>query len=279
MAPIKEKNINKYFFISLTTGLSYGILEKILLINNSLNEGRPMSSDIRSYPVPSLKRLPAYLQFLKKLAEAGREVVPGTHIAQDLRLDPTQVRKDLEITGINGRPRIGYSVPELIAAIEDFLGWNNTTDAFLAGAGSLGTALIGYGSFREYGLNIVAAFDADEKKIGKNIRSIEVLPVYKLPEMAERMHIHIGIITVPAEVAQDVTDLMVFGGIKAIWNFAPANITVPEGIIVENVQLSSSLAVLTHKLAELQRRGGDTAFQKEQKEQTVKGTETFAGRL
>jgi redox-sensing transcriptional repressor len=214
-----------------------------------------MPTEIKSYPLPSLKRLPAYLHFLKKLAETGREVVSGTQIAQDLRLDPTQVRKDLEITGITGRPRIGYSVPELIAAIESFLGWNNTRDAFLAGAGSLGTALIGYKAFREHGVNIVAAFDADENKIGKSIRSIEVLPIYKLPELAERMHVHIGIIAVPAENAQNVADLMVFGDIKAIWNFAPAKLTVPEGIIVENVELYASLAVLTTKLVELQRVG------------------------
>lgn len=214
-----------------------------------------MATEIKSFPVPALRRLPGYLRFLRKLAETGREVVSCTHIAQDLRLDPTQVRKDLEITGITGRPRIGYSVPELVAAIEGFLGWNNTRDAFLVGAGSMGAALIGYTAFRDYGLNIVAAFDSDEAKIGRSIRNVEVLPTFKIPELAERMHVHIGIITVPAEAAQDVTDLLIFGGIQAIWNFAPTNINVPEGVIVENVQLSSSLAVLTARLTEAQRVG------------------------
>ncbi len=214
-----------------------------------------MNTDIKSFPVPTLRRLPTYLRFLRKLAETDREFVSCTHIARDLRLDPTQVRKDLEITGITGRPRIGYSVPELVTAIESFLGWNNNRDAFLVGAGSLGAALIGYKAFREYGLHIVAAFDSDEAKIGRTIRDIEVLPSFKIPELAERMHIHIGIITAPAEAAQDITDLLVFGGIKAIWNFAPANIVVPEGVIVENVMLSSSLAVLTARLTEAQRVG------------------------
>jgi redox-sensing transcriptional repressor len=212
-----------------------------------------MTSDIKPFPVPALRRLPSYLRFLKKLAETGREVVSCTHIAQDLRLDPTQVRKDLEMTAIIGRPRIGYSVAELIAAIENFLGWNNTRDAFLAGAGSLGAALAGYKAFRDYGLNIVAAFDTDPVKIGKTIHDIEILPSFKLPELAERMHIHIGIIAVPAEGAQDIADLMIFGGIQAIWNFAPVNLVLPGEIIVEDVHLSSSLAVLTARLTGAQR--------------------------
>ncbi len=212
-----------------------------------------MNSDIKPFPVPALRRLPSYLRFLKKLAETGRDVVSCTHIAQDLRLDPTQVRKDLEMTAIIGRPRIGYPVAELIAAIEEFLGWNNSRDAFLAGAGSLGAALAGYKSFRDYGLNIVAAFDSDPEKIGKMLRDLEILPSFKLPELAERMHIHIGIIATPAEAAQDVADLMIFGGIQAIWNFAPVSLVVPEGTIVEDVHLSSSLAVLTSRLTGAQR--------------------------
>jgi redox-sensing transcriptional repressor len=212
-----------------------------------------MTQEIKPFPVPALRRLPAYLRFLRKLAESGREAVSCTHIAQDLRLDPTQVRKDLEMTAIIGRPRIGYPVAELIAAIEDFLGWNNTRDAFLAGAGSLGAALAGYKPFNDHGLNIVAAFDTDPDKVGKTIHDVVILPSSKLPELARRMHIHIGIITVPAEAAQDVADLMISGGIQAIWNFAPANLNVPEGTILEDVHLFSSLAVLTNRLTEAQR--------------------------
>jgi redox-sensing transcriptional repressor len=212
-----------------------------------------MPDDFKAFPVPALRRLPSYLAFLRKLAKNGRDIVSCTHIAQDLRLDPTQVRKDIELTGITGRPRIGYSVPELIASIEHFLGWDNTRDAFLAGAGSLGTALAGYRAFREYGLNIVAAFDNDPARIGTTVHDIGVLPSDRIPDLAERMHVHIGVIAVPAAAAQDVTDLMIFGGIKAIWNFAPANIVVPEGIVVENVQLTGSLAVLTARLTEMER--------------------------
>lgn len=220
-------------------------------INLSINKVIIMSP-VKSLPVNTLRRLPGYLRLLRELRHAGRDVVSSEHIARELNLDAIQVRKDLQPTGIIGRPRIGYSVPDLIDAIETYLGWNNITDAFLVGAGSLGTALLGYDEFKKHGLNITAVFDSDPAKIGTNLYGREVMSIDQLPELAERMHIHIGILTVPARVAQDVTDIMLFGGIKAIWNFAPAAIVVPDNIIVENAQLSSSLAVLTTKLARMQ---------------------------
>lgn len=200
-------------------------------------------------PLPTLRRLPSHLQFCKELRATGRDAVSCTHIAAALHLDPTQVRKDLAATGIVGRPRVGYYLPALIEAIEDLLGWNNTADAFLVGAGSLGTALLGYEGFRECGLNIVAAFDADPAKVGTVVHGKQVLDIDDLPKLVARMHIHIGIITAPAPHAQDLCNLLVLSGIRAIWNFAPATPEVPAGIILENVRLSSSLAVLSSKLA------------------------------
>jgi redox-sensing transcriptional repressor len=204
----------------------------------------------RSTPAPTLRRLATYHHFLKQLHGLGRDVVSCTHIANELRLDPTQVRKDIEVTGIVGKSRVGYEVVPLIDAIEGFLGWNNTRDAFLAGAGHLGSALVGYTGFRDLGLNIVAVFDSNPEKIGKQVHGREVLPIEKMPNLAQRMHIMIGVITVPADAAQAVADLMVSGGIRAIWNFAPKPVIVHEHIIVENVRLSSSLAVLTNKLVQ-----------------------------
>lgn len=208
----------------------------------------------KAAPEPSLRRLPSYYRFLKHLAAQGRGLVSCTHIAHELDLDPTQVRKDLAVTGVVGKPKVGYEVPVLMRAIESFLGWDNVTEAFLVGAGSLGTALLGYEGFREHGLNIIAAFDVEEAKIGQKIHGKQVLPLSKLSNLAARMHIHLGIITTPAEAAQDVADMMVAGGIRAIWNFAPANVRVPPGVIVENQQLASSLAVLSSKLAEALRK-------------------------
>lgn len=203
----------------------------------------------RHAPEPTLRRLPVYHRFLKRLQGQGRAAVSCTHITDDLSLDPTQVRKDLAVTGIVGRPKVGYEVTALIAAIEHFLGWDDTSEAFLVGAGSLGTALLGYDGFRGNGLDIVAAFDVDRTKVGTTIHGKRVMPLHKLVNLARRMHIHLGIITTPADGAQQAADLLVEGGVRGLWNFAPASLKVPSEIIVENVQLSSSLAVLSSKLA------------------------------
>lgn len=133
-------------------------------------------------PEPTLRRLPLYHRFLKQVQDEGREGVSCTHIGQALGLDPTQVRKDIEATGAVGRPKVGYVVRELVDSIEKFLGWDNITEAFLIGAGSLGAALLGYGRFQRCGLNIVAAFDTDPKKIGQKIHDRHILPLKKLPD-------------------------------------------------------------------------------------------------
>jgi redox-sensing transcriptional repressor len=197
---------------------------------------------------PTLKRLPLYHRFLKEWQAAGHETVSCTDIGADLDLDPTQVRKDLEAIGAVGRPRIGYVLLNLIDELEQFLGWNNVRDAFLVGAGSMGSALLGYRKFEQCGLKIVAAFDLDPSKIGQRIHGKHVLALDKLANLAERMHIFLGIITVPASEAQAVADLMVEGGIRAIWNFAPVRLRVPDHVIVHNEDLYCSLAALSQKL-------------------------------
>jgi redox-sensing transcriptional repressor len=170
-------------------------------------------------------------------------------IGRDLSLIPVQVRKDLQYTGIIGKPKTGYSISALILAIETFLGWNNINEAFLVGAGNLGTALLGHERFSKFGMRIVAAFDTDPAKIGQWIHDKAVLPLEQLSDLAPRMSIHLGIITTPAEVAQAVADEMVKGGIQAIWNFAPVKLRVPEHIVVHNEDLYNSLASLSWKLA------------------------------
>ncbi|MCU7493998.1 MAG: redox-sensing transcriptional repressor Rex [Ignavibacteria bacterium] len=208
------------------------------------------AEELKSIPEPSLRRLPVYLQYLQNARETGKTEISTTLIARDLRLDPTQVRKDLAYTGIIGKPKIGYNIDILINSIEDYLNWNNLSDAFLAGAGNLGLALLGFEQFTKYGIKIVALFDNDGRKIDREVKGVPVLPVEKMASLAKRMHIHIGIITVPASSAQSVAEQMVAGGIKAIWNFAPKMLKLPEEIIVENAQFATSLAVLTRKLAE-----------------------------
>ncbi|MGE5609190.1 MAG: redox-sensing transcriptional repressor Rex [Bacillota bacterium] len=215
----------------------------------------------KGVPEPTLRRLPLYHRYLKSLQEQERAFVSCTHIGAELGLDPTQVRKDIEVTGAVGRPKVGYSVPELVLAIEQFLGWDNINEAFLVGAGSLGAALLGYTRFQQCGLNIVAAFDTDPAKIGREIHGKYVLALEKLPDLLERMHIRIGIITVPAPAAQQVADLMVGAGVRAIWNFAPVRLRVPDQIIVHNEDLYCSLAALSQKLAKAmhqEKMKGDT---------------------
>lgn len=204
----------------------------------------------KAVPEPTIRRLPVYHSFLVRLKEKGRDVVSCTHIADDLKLDPTQVRKDLAFTGIAGKPKVGYLVNELMQSIEHFLGWDNVNDAFLVGAGHLGTALLGYPGFATHGVNIVAAFDNDPIKIGRTVHGKMVLDVTKLPDLVQRMHVKIGIITTPGQMAQSVADLMTTAGIIAIWNFTTTRLDVPEGVIVETDQLFGSLAILSSKLVE-----------------------------
>ncbi len=207
---------------------------------------------IKPIPEPTLRRLPIYYQYLKKIhTERKMEYISATQIGGDLNIIPIQVRKDLEITDVVGKPKLGYNVAELMFAIEDFLGWNNTTDAFLVGAGNLGSALLGYNGFKEYGLNIIAAFDIDEQKVGTSVDGRPIFHINKLQDMIKRMGIKIGIITTPPGHAQEVADIMTNAGICAIWNFSHTKINVPKGVIVQHENLASSLVVLSKKLAML----------------------------
>jgi redox-sensing transcriptional repressor len=208
------------------------------------------SDSVKVIPEPTLRRLPVYYQCLRKLSQSSKsDFVSCTVIAQELGFVPIQVRKDLEMTGAIGRPKIGYHIIELIKSIENFLGWNNTSDAFLVGAGHLGSALLGYQGFKDYGVNIVAAFDTEPSKVGAEVHGKKIIHIKKLPEMIKRLNIKLGILTVPGPYAQEIADLMCQSGIKAIWNFAPVKISVKDNIIVQHENLASSLAVLSKRLA------------------------------
>lgn len=221
----------------------------VVIDMNLSNKSFVKRPEAPSIPQPSLSRLPQYHHYLMDLEARGISKVSCSVIGRELGCVPVQVRKDLQYTGIIGKPKTGYSVSELILAIETFLGWNNINEAFLVGAGNLGTALLGHERFSKFGLRIVAAFDTDPAKIGLCIHEKAVLPLEKLSDLAPRMNIHLGIITTPADVAQAVAEEMVKGDIQAIWNFAPVKLRVPEHIIVHNEDLYNSLASLSWKLA------------------------------
>ncbi len=197
----------------------------------------------------TISRLPVYLRFLRDKLKAGDENVSSTAIADELRLNPVQVRKDLAlVSSESGKPKLGFRVKELIEGIESFLGLCNTHDAVLCGVGSLGSTLLKYEGFKNYGLNIVAAFDTNAAVIGKKINGISVLEYEALPKTVKRLNIKMGIITVPKSVAQSVADSMAQSGIRAIWNFAPVHLSLPEEVAVKYEDLAASLAVLGKKL-------------------------------
>ncbi|MGC4122826.1 MAG: redox-sensing transcriptional repressor Rex [Myxococcales bacterium] len=205
-------------------------------------------SQSRPIPEPTLRRLPRYLHLAKSVQDA-RPVVSSAYLGERLSLDAIQVRKDLQAAGLVGRPKVGYQVSELVGTLETLLGWSNVRQAFLIGAGHLGAALIGYPRFKDAGLDILAAFDTDPAKIGTELHGKPVLPLAKLANLADRMHVLVGVLAVPAEAAQPAAQLLVKAGIRAIWNFAPVRLEVPEDVIVQNEDLYAGLAALTQKLS------------------------------
>ena len=194
-----------------------------------------------------LKRLPGYLSYLKSIPEGQQQYISATTLANALNMGEVQVRKDLAMVSSGGRPKVGYLRESLIEDISQFLGYDNTTDAILIGAGKLGQALLGYCGFDAYGLNILAAFDTDPKSDASEDGK-PILHLDQLESFCRSNLVLMGIITVPAEYAQEVCDLLIKCGIKAIWNFAPVHLDVPSNILVQNENMATSLAVLSMHL-------------------------------
>lgn len=199
---------------------------------------------------PTLKRLPIYLHYLQKVVKKGVLNISAPYVARDLKYDPTQVVKDLSVTGIKGKPRVGYNTYELVKSIEEFLDFNKRNEAFLFGAGNLGSALISYPALESFGIKIIAAFDINEKKVGEKIGDINVLNTNMFQELAEKLNIKIGILTTPAEAAQETAELMAAGGITGIWNLTPVSLKLPEGVVIQNTSMYSNVAVLLRKMKE-----------------------------
>ena len=194
-----------------------------------------------------LKRLPGYLAYLKTIPEDASPYISATALANALGMGEVQVRKDLALVSDGGRPKIGYQREGLIDDINQFLGYDNTTDAILVGAGKLGQALLGYGGFDAYGLNILAAFDLQPEP-GQHVDGKPLLGMEKLESFCRTNKVLMGIITVPSRCAQEVCDRLIACGIKAVWNFAPVHLDVPEHILVQNENMATSLAVLSMHL-------------------------------
>lgn len=204
--------------------------------------------DRKAASLPTIRRLPGYLQVVRQAEQDGVLVISGTTIAEELELEPIQVRKDLAVTGIVGKPRVGYVVRDLIAALEHFLRWDQTHNAIVLGAGHLGTALLGHTEFRKNGLNISAAFDSDPVKIGKKFHGIKVLDAAEMLDYIRAQNVTVAILTVPAHVAQDLCNQVIDAGVKSIWNFTSLKLKVPDGrtdVLIQKEDLSSGYAVLS----------------------------------
>ena len=172
------------------------------------------------------------------------EHVSSTGIARGINVDASQIAKDLSFLDIKGKTRIGYEVALLEHKLEEFLGFRKRHRAAIIGVGSLGRALMQDSGLTNYGLEVVAGFDVDPAKIGSEHEGIPVYDVASLGEKARELGMEIGIVTVPVEYAQDAADSIVEAGLKAIWNFTPYRIQVPEDIVIANTSIYAHLAVM-----------------------------------
>lgn len=197
-------------------------------------------------------RLPRYLTLLYGIKQSGGESVSAPMLAAKLGLNEVQVRKDLAaVSATAGKPKKGFEVEGLIADIEACLGYDNISEAVLVGVGHLGRALLAYGGFEAYGLNILMGFDSDPALEGGSVSNKPIFHVSRLVELCRRIKAPIGIIATPAQAAQEVCDCLVDGGVTAIWNFAPVHLNAPEGVLVENEDMALGLARLSSHLSAL----------------------------
>jgi redox-sensing transcriptional repressor len=210
------------------------------------------SSYQRNIPEPALRRLPWYLAYVKLLKNQGESYVSSTQIAKKINVSPTQIAKDLSYVNISGKTRVGYEIDQLIDVLEEFLGFRSSHKAVLFGVGSLGAALLSDSGLEQYGLKILAGFDIKDDIVNTKINNI---PVYHADEFIERnqktIKAEIGVLTVPADIAQQTADYLIEGGVRGIWNFTPFRIRVPEGVVLQNTSIYAHLAVMFNRLKQL----------------------------
>jgi len=206
---------------------------------------------LKAYKIPeaTVMRLSIYSRFLHQLMQEGSETVSSGEIAEGVGVSSAQVRKDLAYFGEFGTRGVGYKVDELYGHIMKILGLDRQWNAIIIGAGKLGSALALYQGFADRGFNVRAVLDINPRIIGTKLDGIEVEALGKLSERVKERAINIGVITVPASVAQEVTDELILAGVKAILNFSPRILRVPQDVVLRNVDLSVNLEVLSFNLA------------------------------
>ncbi|HKW08775.1 MAG TPA: redox-sensing transcriptional repressor Rex [Gemmatimonadaceae bacterium] len=196
----------------------------------------------------TVRRLSAYLRFLEDFESRGLETISSEELAQRGGTTSAQVRKDLSFFGSFGKRGLGYSVPELAGRLREILGLGREWKVIIIGAGKIGAALAQYRGFRQRGFLILAAYDANEEKIGRNLEGIPVRDIAQLERDVKQDHPDIAVLTVPGDEAQKVLDRVVKTGIKAILNFAPTQLQAPADVTVKTVNMAMELEGLSYAL-------------------------------
>ncbi|WP_459891834.1 redox-sensing transcriptional repressor Rex [Desulfothermus okinawensis] len=200
-------------------------------------------------PKVTIHRMAVYLQVLEELHRDGEEVISSSKLAELCGVNSSQIRKDLAYFGEFGVRGVGYFIKDLIASINHFLGLGKVWNCAIVGMGNLGRAILRHKGLPERGFRIVGAFDCDPFKIGEKVGDLEIICTRRLKERARELNIEIGIITTPPNRAQRAANHIVEAGIKAIVNFAPTRISVPEDVIVDYVDFSTHLIYLSFNLS------------------------------
>lgn len=202
--------------------------------------------------LPTVRRLPDYLSILQELSARGELFVSSSYLAEKIGVIPILVRKDIELLRVTGTPRVGYPIELLVKRIENFLGWGASLDAFLIGVGQFGSSLLSNRELTGLGLRIVAAFDNDPRKTKTSVHGVPVFDIARLEELSSRFNIGMAILCVPPVYAQNLTDRLVASGIRGIWNFTSAHLTVPEDVVTQKEDLTTGYAVLSARLNRMQ---------------------------
>ena len=195
-----------------------------------------------------IKRMPKYYRYLGELVKNDVDRISSKELGEKIGFTASQIRQDLNNFGDFGQQGYGYNVKELHNQIGTILGVGKEYNAVLIGAGNIGQAIANYSRFTDIGLGITAIFDANPKLVGMRIRDVEIKDIDELKEYLEENNIDMGILCVPRINVQKVCDVLVNGGVKGIWNFAPIDLHVPETVKVENVHLSESLLTLVYQM-------------------------------
>ncbi len=195
-----------------------------------------------------IRRLPRYYRYLGELLNHGVERISSKELSEKMGVTASQIRQDLNNFGGFGQQGYGYNVEYLYTEIGKILGVDTPNPMVIVGAGNLGQAIANYGDFGRRGFDIKALFDIDPKLVGKKIKGIPVLHTDELEGFVRDNDISIAAITLPKEAAPEVAARLVKWGIKAIWNFAPTDLSLPESVVQENVHLTESLMRLSFKL-------------------------------